>query len=88
MNTTFTTVIPIVSGILIVATAVIGTISMPRGDRKRVVSRERKVATALAAVISCNNYPKLTKIFEQLDYDIEKYDVVVNDRFRGYFEDE
>lgn len=53
-----------------------------RSDRAMWLSR------ILPMIISCNTYPKMYDVFAQLEADLDKFGIILQDDFRGYFNNE
>lgn len=51
-------------------------------------SRTKWLSRILLMIISCNTYPKMYDIFTQLETDLDKYGITLQDDFRGYFKNE
>jgi len=83
----FTTVFPIIATLLAVCGAIVSIISMKYRKPYSSNSRQEKVSEILPLIVSCNRYLKLTERFDQLDADKERYGIIVEDHFKGYFKD-
>lgn len=83
-----TTIVSIVSTIVIAGCGIATARLCARNAKEPDASRKTKVNKVMRSIISCNNYPKLMDVFDQLSANEKKYRICENDRFRGYFKDE